>query len=479
LRSDQPTVSVARAEVALRHGKLAEARALAEAAAPRGAPAAALRALVVAARAAHLASDEEASLKLYRQAEERAGSRAERRVALWGQVMCEVELERPEAATTLAELGADIRVGDALERVRAATQGLMYQLRMGTIDLDDAGDAWELLSVVTDPLVQSAFQSVYSSALALSARYDEALTAARALAASADRYRLEFAVPYAGISAAMGHAGLRRFGVALRCLKQASGAAGRARDSYAQQLAYAVHVRTLAAHGRHDAALSLMTPDLRSALPAIRGEVLASRALVLASVGRTAEAQDLLDALLSSSRAVELTVLCPAVIATCSLRTASDALMEHIRALEDKAFETGAVDLLVTAYRTTPELLSILLRCSEQPARLADLVARVGDADLARVVGQPLGDGSDPVARLSEREGDVYELLCQGLPNRQIARMLFISEATVKVHVHHIFDKLGVRSRTALAVQAALRRSDQATSATAGPTPGSEGSAFS
>ena len=35
----------------------------------------------------------------------------------------------------------------------------------------------------------------------------------------------------------------------------------------------------------------------------------------------------------------------------------------------------------------------------------------------------------------------------------------------MKVHVHHIYDKIGVRSRTALAVQAALERSDQATSA--------------
>jgi len=33
------------------------------------------------------------------------------------------------------------------------------------------------------------------------------------------------------------------------------------------------------------------------------------------------------------------------------------------------------------------------------------------------------------------------------------------------VHVHHIYDKLGTRSRTALAVQAALERADQATSA--------------
>jgi DNA-binding NarL/FixJ family response regulator len=111
-------------------------------------------------------------------------------------------------------------------------------------------------------------------------------------------------------------------------------------------------------------------------------------------------------------------------------------------------------------------LLSLLLRTSRHPTRLADLVKRVGDDDLARAVGQPIEVPADPVSRLSRREREVYELLCQGLPNHQIAKLLFISEATVKVHVHHIFDKLGVRSRTAVIVQAALRRSDQATSAT-------------
>jgi DNA-binding NarL/FixJ family response regulator len=135
-------------------------------------------------------------------------------------------------------------------------------------------------------------------------------------------------------------------------------------------------------------------------------------------------------------------------------------------ALEETAFSTGAVDLLIAAYRSTPELLAVLLRTTGDRDRLVNLVRRARDEDLAGAVGQSVAADDDPRDRLSPREREVFELLRQGLSNRQIAEILFISESTVKVHAHHIYDKLGTRSRVALAVQAALERANQATSAT-------------
>jgi len=60
------------------------------------------------------------------------------------------------------------------------------------------------------------------------------------------------------------------------------------------------------------------------------------------------------------------------------------------------------------------------------------------------------------VPSLTERELDVLALVAQGLTNREISGRLFISPATVRTHLEHIYDKLGVRSRTG-AVAAAFR----------------------
>jgi DNA-binding NarL/FixJ family response regulator len=52
-------------------------------------------------------------------------------------------------------------------------------------------------------------------------------------------------------------------------------------------------------------------------------------------------------------------------------------------------------------------------------------------------------------AELSARELEVLGLVAHGLSNREIARRLILSEATVKTHLNHVFGKLGVDSRTA------------------------------
>jgi DNA-binding NarL/FixJ family response regulator len=58
---------------------------------------------------------------------------------------------------------------------------------------------------------------------------------------------------------------------------------------------------------------------------------------------------------------------------------------------------------------------------------------------------------------LSARELEVLRLLVDGKSNKEIGATLYISEGTVKVHVNHILEKLGVEGRTAASIEALKR----------------------
>lgn len=72
---------------------------------------------------------------------------------------------------------------------------------------------------------------------------------------------------------------------------------------------------------------------------------------------------------------------------------------------------------------------------------------------------EPKGDLSQI---LTSREQEVVELVAEGLTNKEIARKLDISPATVKVHVERLIGKLGVADRTQAAVMAVKLKSGQA-----------------
>jgi DNA-binding NarL/FixJ family response regulator len=69
------------------------------------------------------------------------------------------------------------------------------------------------------------------------------------------------------------------------------------------------------------------------------------------------------------------------------------------------------------------------------------------DSDARR--GKPL---------VSDREKEIVQLVAQGFRNKEIGEKLFISEQTVKNHLHNIFDKLGVSDRLELALYAIHHR---------------------
>jgi two-component system nitrate/nitrite response regulator NarL len=51
---------------------------------------------------------------------------------------------------------------------------------------------------------------------------------------------------------------------------------------------------------------------------------------------------------------------------------------------------------------------------------------------------------------LTQRERQIVHLVCKGLSNKEIGRLLNITDGTIKVHLHKIFEKLRISNRTAL-----------------------------
>jgi DNA-binding NarL/FixJ family response regulator len=113
----------------------------------------------------------------------------------------------------------------------------------------------------------------------------------------------------------------------------------------------------------------------------------------------------------------------------------------------------GNFDALVCAYRAFPELANDLASHGSIRGDIAMLLARANDDALSVRLGLANLGPTRERFLLSPREREVLRLLCDGLSNRQIADALFLSIATVKVHLRHIYEKLGVSNRT----QAILR----------------------
>ncbi|MER8085823.1 response regulator [Streptomyces sp. NPDC058316] len=100
-----------------------------------------------------------------------------------------------------------------------------------------------------------------------------------------------------------------------------------------------------------------------------------------------------------------------------------------------RAIEAGATGYLLKAER--PEELFAAIRSAAQGR--TTLSPPVASRVMARM--------RKPRPGLTDRELDILAQLSQGLGNRDIARALFISEATVKTHLGRIYDKLGVDTR--------------------------------
>lgn len=123
--------------------------------------------------------------------------------------------------------------------------------------------------------------------------------------------------------------------------------------------------------------------------------------------------------------------------------------------------------LVLTTYDTDADILAAIeagatgyLLKDAPPKELATAVrtAAAGQSALAPAIAHRLMDRvRAPDTSLSSREIEVLGLVADGLSNQAISKRLFLSQATVKSHLVHIYDKLGVESRTSAVAVAKAR----------------------
>ena len=172
-----------------------------------------------------------------------------------------------------------------------------------------------------------------------------------------------------------------------------------------------------------------------------------------AVIARCGKGEDALDSLRAVRPDILLLDLPPSVVDGLTL----------LREIKKNALPTRAVFLAGTL---TESELSEALRQGVRgivpkevsPALLAQCIREVhaGGVWRAASTSSPAKrgrTGSEGIGgALTPRERDVVRLICGGLDNRQIAKRLSLSEATVKTHLHQIYQKLSLRDRLQLSL---------------------------
>jgi ATP/maltotriose-dependent transcriptional regulator MalT len=104
-------------------------------------------------------------------------------------------------------------------------------------------------------------------------------------------------------------------------------------------------------------------------------------------------------------------------------------------------------DPVICALRASPALADQIGANETFRPTLQELYQRSRDVALAKRAGFRTRATRTPSELLSPREREVLGLIAGGLRNREISEALFIANSTTKVHVRHILEKLGVRTR--------------------------------
>jgi ATP/maltotriose-dependent transcriptional regulator MalT len=449
-----PLLLLAEAEIALRQRENRKAQVIGDRAGALLRGNLAARAYIAAARAAHLADSASETRRLCELALAEATSDSVRVKALWTAFSSAIEEVGPHAQQLLGRLeafddigathGARLRIAEALIKCQAGKiQDAVTQLEL----------AKELLSTTDDPFVRTNFLHHLAYNRLLLAQYEEACSLASDAINEGCEAGLQFVIDYGLLQRTAAYTGMRK----LRMAQNAMAELGRRSPSASHFVITNVallRVRLAIAVGDLERAMDLLdTQSIAGERPAFRGEARGYRAIVLSALGNTNKALNVLqgdEEAFDFAESRALREVAWAIIAS-QRGDPADELVETLGRL----LGGGNADAVVTGYRAYPQLARHATGADLQ-VPMSKLLARSRDFDIARAVGLKVPREVRPRQLLSTREQEVYDLLIQGRTNHEIAKALFISASTTKVHVRHIFEKLGVHSRVEAARIASL-----------------------
>jgi len=440
-------VDLVDAEVALRDGVYTLAVDLAARVLERLAPGHILasRANAILGQSAYSQADLVTAEWAYEAAYNAATDDQDEAEALYGWALASIQGELTDLAPVLKRVELR-RHSSALDLVRHATvevvrrrfgEGLAEPLRLE--------ESIRALAGVEDPRARSSLTFTLAYALALKSEYREALELAYQAQGEVDAFDLEFARPHSNWNLAFIHMGLRRFGAAERCLQLVEDASRQRPLGYHVLNARILRSRMALQTGELARALELVQmPATEVTIPSLHAEFLATRALTCAAVGDRAQTISLAAAAIERSTAVEVRVMAAAARA---ISAEESRRVRDCEALFDCAGRLGTWDPVVTALRCSPPLSELAGTLPSLRPTLERLYERTNDFALARRAGIRSRSPRTPEELLSPREREVLGLMARGFRNREIANALVISESTTKVHVRHVLEKLGVRTR--------------------------------
>jgi DNA-binding CsgD family transcriptional regulator len=457
--------TLARVEILIRKGQLANASAIAQDLAerlPADDPQAA-HALFLAGHSLYLGSESERAVEFHRRARTLAKERGDIKSSLWGLFMTENELDSDDAERHLAELDAMATEDDDLDaRLRVAVGRQAMGARKGSFEglLETSLPLVTVAPHAEDPMARTTFLANASYLCVAHADYHRGLALATTALKESQLLGFDFAKGYCFATIAIAHAGLRAFRSAHQALRELTQVADDQDNFYLRCSAEITSMRIALARGQPGQALEGRTLGYAESIPVpgAQGEYLGALGLAAAAVENEDLARACAELANRLTTAIEAQFLARWADLVLATRRAQASTVGFTTLFEDTirvAFE----DAFVLAYRSCPALLGLVRNEDPLVPKVSAILKRANDQRIASSRFPP----TTPFDRqnlLTPREQEVLGLLATGLSNAEIAERLFISRSTAKVHVQHILKKLGAKTRLQAAMLAQIPEAD-------------------